>query len=115
MDEKRVQAIQTRLKSARDLATQLGNWIFDKQVSDYLLRLPLNFLGDVERFLVPNGQKADIPANADLWFSAAEMQLRNAEEQIRRVNDLVQKYGRNIQIVGGDSGSRFVPERGIMG
>ncbi len=111
----RVQSIQRRLKLAKDSATQLSDWIIDKQASDYLLRLTLNFLSDVETFLVPHGQKADTPANADLWYNAAESQLRNAEEQIRRVKDLVTKYGRNIQIVGGDSGSRFVPERGVMG
>lgn len=51
-----------------------------------------------------------------MWFDATESQLGRAEEQIRHVGELLTKYGRDIQMVGGgDSGSRFVPERGIMG
>jgi hypothetical protein len=70
----------------------------------------------VERFLLPNGEKADTPANADMWYGAAESLLHLAEEQVRRVKDLANKYGRHLTIVGADSGgSRFVPERGIMG
>ena len=115
MASPRVQLIQDRLKLAKDSTAQLNAWIIDKQASDNLLRLATNFLGDVETYLMPNGQKAENPANAEMWYTVAEFMLHNAEEHIRRVKDLVTKYGRNIQIVGGDSGSRFVPDRGIMG
>jgi hypothetical protein len=114
-DPKRVQAIQNRLRTAKESATRLSEFITDKQAGDHLLGLSINLLGDVEGFLLPNGEKTDTSANADLWYAAAESALHIAEEQIRRVNDLANKYGRNLTIVGGDSGgSRFVLERGIM-
>jgi len=105
-DSKRVQAIQNRLKTAKESATQLSEFIIDKQAGDYLLRLSFNFLGDVERFLLPNADKADAPTNADLWYSSAEFTLHIVEEQIRRVKDLAKKFGRNLTIVGGGSTGR---------
>lgn len=115
MTESRAEGIARRAKQAQVAANSLNSFIVDKRTADYLLRLAVNHLGDVERFLLPNAEKSETQANADLWFRAAETMLHMSEEQIRRVKDLVNQYGRDIRIVGGDSGgSRFVPERGIM-
>jgi hypothetical protein len=115
MTESRAEGIQRRAKQAQAAANSLNSFIVDKQTADHLLRLAMNHLSDVETFLLPNAQKAETEGNADLWYHAAENMLHMSEEQLRRVKDLTNKYGRDIRIVGGDSGgARFVPKRGIM-
>ncbi len=96
----RAQAIQNRLNQAKQSAANLAETIIDKQTSDYLLRLAVNHLGDVERFLLPNAQKAETERNADMWFRAAENVLRMSEEQIGLVKKLTDQYGRDIRVVG---------------
>jgi hypothetical protein len=36
-----------------------------------------------------------------MWFEMAEFQLAQAEKQLRHAQDMVAKYGTNLQMVGG--------------
>jgi hypothetical protein len=113
--ETRAKRIRDRVQKAKQSSAQYESTITNREVSTTLLRIATNLLGDVESFLLPYALKPEHPDFSDMWFKAAEFQLAQAEEQIRQVGILVTKFGGNIEIVGGGSGSQFVLDRGIMG
>lgn len=97
--EERSQAIQSRHKRAEDLSVQLRQKIKDKTARDHLLRPALNSLSDVEATLLPNALKAS-PAYASMWFEMAEFQLTRAEKQLKHAEDMISKYGTDVESVG---------------
>jgi hypothetical protein len=113
--EARAKRIRDRSQRADSLLARYESVITNKEVSATLLGVAKNLLGDVESFLLPRALKPEHADFSDMWFKAAEFQLAQAEEQIRQVGILVTKFGGNIEIVGGSGGSRFVPDRTIMG
>lgn len=113
--EARAKRIRDRSQKAKNSVAQYESVITNKEVSAALLGVAKNLLGDVESFLLPYALKPEHPAFSDMWFKVAEFQLAQAEEQIRQVGILVTKFGGNIEIVGGGSGSRIIPAQTIMG
>jgi hypothetical protein len=97
----RVQVIQSKLVTLKSMASQLDKTLVDKTAKDFLLRPASNSLSDVESLLLPHGVKAPNPAHASMWFEMAEFQLAQAEKQLRHAQDMVAKYGTNLQMVGG--------------
>lgn len=93
--------IQTRLRTGKESAANLDKSIADKEAKEFLLRPALNSLTDVETFLLPQALKAATPAFASLWFDGAELNLRLAEQQLKRAQDLLAKYGANLRVIGG--------------
>ena len=73
------------LASLKARLAKLDQAIVDKDAKDYLLRLPRNWLDDIEREVAPGIESVILPL--------IDQQLRNAE-------DLVTKYGPNIRVVG---------------
>jgi Tfp pilus assembly protein PilX len=73
----------------------------DKEARESLLRLATYLLADIERFVLPQALKAGNPIDASRWFSAAELQLKSAEEQLTRAQDMVSKYGPSLRVIGG--------------
>ena len=96
MDE-RVQVIQSWLETLKSLVSQLDKTIEDKKVKEYLLRPSSN---DVE-FLLLHGLEAPDRAHASMWFEMAEFQLGQAEKQLKHAQDMVAKYGANLEVIGG--------------
>ena len=74
-----------KLAELKARAAKLDETIVDKDAKDYFLRLPMNWLGDVERRVAPGSEIVMLPL--------IEQQLKNAE-------DAVSKYGPNLRIFG---------------
>jgi len=101
MADSRVQGIQSRLQVLKDSASQLERTIVDEEARESLLRLATYLLADVERFVLPQALKAGNPIDASRWSNAAELQLKSAQEQLTRAQDMVSKYGPNLRVIGG--------------
>jgi hypothetical protein len=96
-----VQAIQDRLQMLKDSAAKLDKTLVDKRAKDFLLRPASNSLSDVETVLLPHAIKAPNPAHANMWFEMADFQLGQAEKQLKHAQDMVVKYGADLQVIGG--------------
>jgi hypothetical protein len=94
------QAIQDRLQTLKDSAAQLDKTIVEKRANYYLLRPASNLLSDVETILLPHALEAPNPAHASMWFEMAEFQLEQAEKQLEHAQDMVAKYGANLEAIG---------------
>jgi hypothetical protein len=93
-------AIQTRLESLKKLYSQMEKTIIaDKTTKDYLLRSASNSLGDVERYLIPQAEKAN-PNSAAMWLGIAEFELSQAEARLKYAQNLVSTYGPKLQAIG---------------
>ena len=99
MDE-RVQVIQSWLETLKSLVSQLDKTIEDKKAKEYLLRPVSNSMIDVE-FLLSHGFEAPNRAQASMWFEMAEFQVGQAEKQLKHAQDMVAKYGANLEVIGG--------------
>jgi hypothetical protein len=96
----RATAIQSRLGKLKALVAELDKTIVVKKAKDFLLRPASNAFCDVEISYLPHGLKATNPAHASMWFEIAEFELRQAEERLKYVQDMVAKYGANLQAIG---------------
>jgi hypothetical protein len=96
----RATTIQSRLGKLKALVAELHKTIMDKKAKDFLLRPASNVFNDVEISYLPHGLKAANPAHASMWFEIAEFELRQAEERLKYVQDMVAKYGATLQAIG---------------
>jgi hypothetical protein len=96
-----VQAIQVRLQMLVDSTAKLDKTISDKSAKDFLLTPAFNALRDVETFLLPHAIKAPNPVSAAMWFEVVEFQLGLTETLLKHAQDMVAKYGANLQTIGG--------------
>ena len=97
----RVQVIQSKIVTLKSMASQLDKTLVDKTAKEFLLRPAASTLNDVERLRLPHGLKALNPAHASMWFEMAEFQLVQAERQLTHAQEMVAKYGANLQAIGG--------------
>jgi hypothetical protein len=95
----RATAIQSRLGKLKALVAELDKTIVDKKAKDILLRPASNAFSDVEISYLPHGLKATNPAHASMWFELAEFELRQAGERLKNAQDMVAKYGVNLQAI----------------
>jgi hypothetical protein len=58
-------------------------------------------LNDIESFLIPHALKARNERDFLMWAAAADMMLRIATEQREGTQDILLKYGPNLQSLGG--------------
>ena len=98
MNNRRAQGIQDRLAALKSTAARLEQTIVYTDTKDFLLHSATKSLHDVEHFLLPQGLEAT-PANAAMWFDAAEFQLCSANETLIHTQDLISKYGPSLHIV----------------
>lgn len=98
---KRVQAIKKRQKKLNDLAAKLNQTIKHEKANNYLLGPVRNNLSDVETLLVPWAHKASTPANASMFLDAAEFELGQAQWRLSYAQEMVTRYGADIQAIGG--------------
>jgi hypothetical protein len=97
----RVQVIQSKLVTLKSISSQLDKTLVDKTAKEFLLRLAANTLNDVERLILPHGLKALSPAHASMWFEMPEFQLLQAGKQLAHGQEMVAKYGADLQAIGG--------------
>jgi hypothetical protein len=97
----RFQAITNRLNTLNDFAARLSETIKHEKANKYLLGPVRNKLSDVETLLVPWAHKASTPANALMFLDAAEFELTQAEGRLNYAQEMVAKYGADIQAIGG--------------
>jgi hypothetical protein len=93
-------AIQSRLGTLKNSLSQLNKTLVDNRAKGYLLRPASNSLSDVETFLLPRALKATNPAYLSMWREMADFELRKAEERLKYAQDMVSKYGENLQAIG---------------
>ena len=77
----------------------LNKTIVDEGLRVTLLRPIAKLLLDVESVLLSQGLKAPTEVDAAAWFGAAEHQMQSADQQLKRVQELVSKYGPNLHII----------------
>jgi hypothetical protein len=80
------------LDAAKKLLANLESTIVNPEAKEYFLQMPKNHLRDAETFI------ADIQ-NQNVGIASFALTL--AEQNLLWVKKLVDKYGPNIQIVGG--------------
>ncbi len=97
----RVQAIESRLRKAKELTVSLRGTIVNEEAKEFLLRFVSNGLTDIETLLLPYGIKASNPDNAEHWFEAAERRLQDAEDGLKRAQEIVAMFGPNFQVIRG--------------
>ena len=101
MNDARVTRIQEKAKALRALADELSATIKNQEAREYFLRLPINWLGDVEGYLLNQAAKATRPVDASNWLEVAEWQLGTIESKLKQAQDAVKRYGPNLQLIGG--------------
>ena len=79
---------------------ELNKTIVDEELKVTLLRPIAKLLLAVESFLLPQGLKAAMEVDAAVWFEAAEHQVQSADQQLKRVQELVSKYGPSLHVFG---------------
>jgi hypothetical protein len=97
----RVTRIQERAKALRALAAELSETIKSAETKEYFLRLPINWLGDVEGCLLNQATKTTRPIDASNWLDLAEWQLLTIEAKLKQAQDAVRKYGPDLRLIGG--------------
>jgi len=100
MKNQRVHQIEGWHHTEAELAASLKAAIVDPEASELLLQAPLDRLADVKTILLPNALKASSPAEAAKWFDVAEFELGVARKQLLRAQELLTKYGPNLQLLG---------------
>ena len=100
MQNHRVHQIEGWYRTESELAASLKATIVDAEARELLLQAPLDHLADVKTVLLPNAIKAASPAETARWFDAAELELGTARRQLIRAQQLVEKYGPSIQLIG---------------
>jgi hypothetical protein len=100
-DDARVTRIQDSAKALRALATELSETIKSAEVKEYFLRLPINWLGDVEGYLLNQAAKGTRPIDASNWLDLVEWQLGTIEAKLKQAQDAVRKYGPDLRLIGG--------------
>jgi len=67
MQNKRVQRFHNKITKLKNLLAHLAKTIVDQDAKEFLLHTGKNSLGDVERYLLPNGLEATSD-NDEMWF-----------------------------------------------
>jgi hypothetical protein len=93
--------IEGRLYFLKDLLSHLDEMLINPTAKRYLLRPAYRALSDVENFLLPRSHKAPNPAYAAMWLGMAEFELTKAEERLKYAQDMIAKYGANLQATTG--------------
>jgi hypothetical protein len=81
-----------RLEAAKTLLANLERTIVNPEAKEYFLHMPKNHLRDAEAFIADTQNQT---------VGIASFALTLAEQNLLWVKKLVDKYGANIQIVGG--------------
>ena len=97
----KIQMIEGRLGPLKDLLSQLDAMLINPTAKRYLLRPAYSALSDVENFLLPRSLKAPNPAYTAMWLAMAEFELTKAEERLKYAQDMIAKYGANLQAITG--------------
>jgi hypothetical protein len=100
MQNHRLHQIEEWHHTETDLAASLKLSIVDPEASEFLLQAPLTHLTDVKSYLLPNAQKAASSVEAARWYDLAEVELGVARKQLLRAQELLAKYGPNLQLIG---------------
>jgi hypothetical protein len=95
MDE---QQIRERAQALMATADTLEKKIVDAKTREFFLRPVWNWLGDVERFLLPNAAKS--PQHSRMWIDAAQFALGAAEARLKHTQEMVSNYGTALQLIG---------------
>jgi hypothetical protein len=96
----RSQNILGRLRVEKILAESLEQKILNQEAREFLLKGATNSLRDVESFILPQAAKALTPDGAAGWFAVADFQLQSAHRQLKHAQDMVDKFGSNVQVIG---------------
>jgi hypothetical protein len=100
MQNHRAHQIEVWHRTESELAAGLKSTILDSETSELLLQSPLAYLANAKNLLLPNAAKASSPVEAARWYDLAELELSAARKQLVRAQELVDKYGPNIQLIG---------------
>jgi hypothetical protein len=101
MMEARVEAIESRVRKAKDLTASLHETIVNKEAKEFLLRFVSNGLTDIETLLLPYASKASTPYYAAHWLEAAEHRLHDAEDGLKRAQKVIEMFGPDFQVIRG--------------
>jgi len=93
ISDERLQDFKLRLRAAKDSVSELENTIVNPEAKEFFTSASKNHLREFEEFL------AD-PKNHTVGVAGFTLTL--AEQQLVWVRKLVEKYGPNIRIVGGN-------------
>jgi hypothetical protein len=100
-DEDKIQVIEGRLGPLKDLLSRLDEMLVNPTAKRYLLRPAYRALSDVENLLLPRSFTAPNPAYTAMWLGMAEFELTKAEERLKYAQDMIAKYGANLQAITG--------------
>jgi hypothetical protein len=100
----RIQRIQSKVQAGRASISDLGAQITDNYVKQMLQRAS-NWFDDVDVYFLGNIRDERTPgrtvAEESMWLDHAEFVLeRIAFPQLKAVQDMVAKFGPNIQSIG---------------
>src|ERR1017187_1197483 len=96
-----IESIRTRAAAERATVSELSGTVTDSYIKKNMLGRATNCLDDVEQFLVRRALDATNDRDFSMWIAAAELMLQIATQQRKGVQDLIAKYGPNVQSIGG--------------
>jgi hypothetical protein len=50
--------------------------------------------------LLPNAVNATTPGDANRWYALVELELNAVKKELARAQEMLDKYGANIQFIG---------------
>jgi HPt (histidine-containing phosphotransfer) domain-containing protein len=92
------QVIESQVIALKQLATQLDQTLKNQVVKNYFVRRATDLLDDVEGAL-RHGKSKD-STHAWLWFYMADFSLVEAERRLKHAQDMVAKFGADLEAIG---------------
>jgi hypothetical protein len=92
------QAIESQVIALKQLAAQLDQTLKNQAVKDYFVRRATDLLDDVEVAL--RHGKSNDSKHAWLWFYMADFSLVEAERRLKHAQEMVAKFGADLEAIG---------------
>ena len=100
MKNHRTHELESWHHTEAELAATIGSSILNEEARESLLRPALTALTEVKTVILHNAINASSPADANRWYEIAEFELNAVKKQLARAQELIEKYGANIQWIG---------------
>lgn len=100
MKNHRTHELESWHHTESELAATIGAAMLNEEARESLLRPALTSLAEVKTVILHNAVNASSPADANRWYEIAEHQLASVKKQLVRAQELIEKYGANIQWIG---------------
>jgi hypothetical protein len=100
MKNHRTHELESWHHTESELATTIAKTILDDEAKEFLLRPALERLSEVKTSLLPNAVNATTPGDANRWYALVELELNAVKKELARAQEMLDKYGANIQFIG---------------